>query len=202
VRLVPAHSLDAADLVRVQEIYEDGFAPRLRAPFADLLADRAYVLVDSSPLGLAVVRELGDTRWMFLRYFVVGSRGGGLGGRMWALLRSALGAAVVFDVEDPDEHGISAEEEVVRRRRITFYTRLGAQLLPVRGYSPPHGDSSDPMLLMATDLTDVRGTVQAVYQHRYGLDEDHPIVERTLRLSGLAVPNGHELAGGARKSPR
>ncbi|GAB3893719.1 hypothetical protein GCM10029964_070960 [Kibdelosporangium lantanae] len=122
---------------------------------------------------------------MFLRYFVVGSRGGGLGGRMWSLLRSALGPTtpVVFDVEDPGEPGISAEEKAIRQRRIAFYNRLGAVLLPVTGYSPPHGDSTDPMLLMATESTEASRTVRAVYQHRYGLGEDHPIVARTLRLS-------------------
>jgi hypothetical protein len=184
MKLVPAHTVDNLD--RVREIYENGFDPQLRAPFADLLADRAYVLLDPEPRGLAVVRELGDTGWVFLRYFVVGTRGGGLGSQMWALLREAVGGArIIFDVEDPADHGIDAAEETIRRRRIAFYNRLGAELLPVNGYRPPHGGEPHPLLLMATDGTDdARAVTEAVYQHRYGLATDHPIVRHTLRLSG------------------
>ncbi|HEX8867016.1 MAG TPA: hypothetical protein VF821_15260 [Lentzea sp.] len=197
MRLVPAQSLNAPQLDRVREIYEDGFDPRLRAPFANLLADRAFVLVDDEPRGLAVVRELGDTGWVFLRYFVVGERGRGLGEHLWTLLRTALAgfARIVFDVEDPAEDGIDAQEELIRRRRIAFYTRLGAVLLPANGYLPPHGDDAHPMLLMAADLhrshttpivgEDLRELTSAVYRHRYGLDDNHPVVTRTLRLSGL-----------------
>jgi len=197
VKLVPARSLGAPQLDRVREIYEAGFDPRLRAPFENLLADRALVLLDDAPRGLAVVRELGDTGWVFLRYFVVGERGRGLGERLWTSLRDALAGhtRIVFDVEDPAEHGITAEEEVVRRRRIQFYTRLGAVLLPANGYLPPHGEDAHPMLLMAAGLgraltapvveADLREITSAVYWHRCGLDATHPVVTRTLRLSGL-----------------
>ncbi|MFD4636076.1 hypothetical protein ACFWN2_02105 [Lentzea sp. NPDC058436] len=197
MKLVEARSLSAAQLGRVREIYEDGFDPRLRAPFENLLTDRALVLVDDAPRGLAVLRDLGDTGWVFLRYFVVGERGRGLGERLWTSLRAALTGRtrIVFDVEDPAEHGITAEEELVRRRRITFYVRLGAVLLPANGYLPPHGNDAHPMLLMAADLDrprtppiageDLRQVTSAVYRHRYGLDHTHPVVARTLRLSGL-----------------
>ena len=90
MRLVPAASLDAARLDRVRAIYEDGFAEHLRSPLADLLADRALVLTDGEPRGLAVLRGLGDTGWVFLRYFVVGDRGRGIGGQLWTHVRSAM----------------------------------------------------------------------------------------------------------------
>jgi hypothetical protein len=196
--LVPALTLDASQLVRVRAIYEDGFAAHLRTPFEDLLADRAHVLLDSEPRGLAVLRALGDTGWVFLRYFVVGTRGQGHGEVLWTRLRAAMSGAgfsrIVYDVEDPAEHGIPAEEETIRRRRIAFYTRLGAVLLPANGYLPPHGDDTHPMLLMASETSrgtdpilgeDLRGVMLAVYRHRYGLDPGSPVVTRTLRLSGL-----------------
>lgn len=199
MRLVPALSLDDQQRARVQAIYEEGFGERLRAPFADLLTDRALVLTDGEPRGLAVLRELGPTRWVFLRYFVVGERGRGLGEELWTSLRAAMAAAgftrIVYDVEDPAEHGIDASEELIRRRRIGFYTRLGAVLLPANGYLPPHGTDAHPMLLMAADLgrpvtasiegDDLRRTMLAVYRYRYGLEDTDPVVERTLRLSGL-----------------
>jgi hypothetical protein len=100
---------------------------------------------------------------------------------------------IVFDVEDPTETSDPAEESI-RRRRIGFYTRLGAQLLPVNEYMPPHGADTHPMLLMAADLEveatriladDLRDVVIAVYRHRYGLDPDDLVVLDTLRQSAL-----------------
>lgn len=203
MKLVPAGSLDAGQLDRVRAIYEDGFAPHLRSPFADLLADRALVFTDGQPHGLAVLRGLGTTGWVFLRYLVVADRGRGVGGQLWTQLRASMLDAgfsrIVLDVEDPAEQGIGSAEEHVRRRRVAFYTRLGAALLPVHGYLPPHGHDPHPMLLLAADLDrprtssiegdDLRLVVLAVYRHRYGLTATSPVVEHTLRLSGL--PSGH-----------
>lgn len=197
--LVQARTLDALALRRVQEIYEDGFAERLRAPFEDLLRDNTLVLLDAGePSGVAVLRELGSTGWVFLRYFVAGARGRGVGTRLWSGVCRALLAAghtrLVYDVEDPAEHGAAEPEITVRHRRIAFYLRLGARLLPVRDYLPPHGEDTHPMLLMAADLgvertppivgDDLRDVVLAVYEHRYGLTESDPVVRRTVDLLG------------------
>jgi hypothetical protein len=197
VRLVAAGALPGPALERLRAIYEDGFPEVLRAPFADLLADRAFALLDGDrPIGLAVLRPLGTTGWIFLRYFVVGDRGRGLGGALWRAVTAALGEydRLLFDVEDPAEHGIDPAEEAIRRRRIAFYTRLGAQLVPSNGYLPPHGPDGHPMLLLAAGLTaplppwtgdELRATTLAVYRHRYGLADTDPTVRRTLRLSGI-----------------
>ncbi len=201
MRLVAADSLGAADLELVQEIYEDGFPPHLRASFTSLLQDHAFVLVDEAPVGLAVVRPLATTGWVFLRYFVAGSRGRGVGSQLWSHLTRAMGEAgytrMVHDVEDPDEPDIEPDEVVVRNRRIVFYERNGALLLPVESYLPPHGDAAPHTLrLMAADLNrhgtrpivgeDLRSLVEAVYLHRYGLAVKDPVVRRTLASSGLA----------------
>ncbi|SMC58301.1 GNAT family N-acetyltransferase [Kibdelosporangium aridum] len=199
MKLVPATSLP--DLAQVRKIYEDGFSARLRTPFEDLLTDRALVLTDGSPRGLAVLRELGPTDWVFLRYFVVGDRGRGLGAILWSEVRREMADAgftrIVYDVEDPAEEGIEEAEETVRSRRIAFYTRLGAVLLPINGYHQPNEDEPHPMLLMAADLTqaqtapitgdDLRDTMLAVYRYRYGLTDADPLVESTLRTSGLLL---------------
>ncbi|MGI5500567.1 hypothetical protein [Lentzea sp. CA-135723] len=198
MELVAASTLTPADLTAVEQIYLDGFEPHLRAPFDNLLADTALVLVDRKPLGLAVLRVLGDTGWVYLRYFTVGEKGKGLGEHLWTHLRTAMTSAghtrIVYDVEDPAQHGIDAAEERIRHRRITFYRRLGAVLLPVNGYLPPQGSAGYPMLLMAADYVDqtpaaaddLERIVVAVYEHRYGVAPTDPVVERTLRLSGVS----------------
>lgn len=195
VKLVAASALSDAELAEVQQIYFDGFAPHLRAPLDDLLADTALVLVDAKPLGLAVLRVLADTGWVYLRYFAVGEKGRGLGAHLWTHLRDEMARAghtrIVFDVEDPAQPGIGAAEELVRHRRIAFYRRLGAEVLPVRGFLPPQGSAGYPMLLMAADhvagtpsaVEDSERIVLAVYEHRYGLTADDPVVAETLRLS-------------------
>jgi len=201
VKLVAAESLEAGDLELVRGIYEDGFPPHLRAPFDSLLVDRAFVLVDDTPIGFAVLRPLASTGWVFLRYFVAASRGRGVGSQLWKHLTAAMGEAgftrMVHDVEDPAESGADAAEVVVRNRRISFYERNGALLLPVESYLPPHGDDEEPhsLRLMAADLNrsstppltndDLRAVVEAVYEHRYGLTPTDPVVRRTLAASGL-----------------
>ncbi|GLY51214.1 GNAT family N-acetyltransferase [Lentzea sp. NBRC 102530] len=198
MELVAASTLTPAELAAVEQIYHDGFAPHLRASFDDLLADTALVLVDGKPLGLAVLRVLGDTGWVYLRYFTVGEKGKGLGEHLWTHLRTAMTDAghtrIVYDVEDPAQHGIDQTEERIRRRRIEFYRRLGAVLLPVNGYLPPQGSAGYPMLLMAADYVeqtpaaadDLERIVVAVYEHRYGVAPSDPVVARTLRLSGVS----------------
>lgn len=201
MKLVAADSLGAAELTRVRQIYEDGFPPHLRAPFADLLADRAFALVDEEPIGFAVLRPLATTGWVFLRFFVAASRGRGVGSLLWTHLTQEMAETgytrIVHDVEDPSEPGVDPSEVAIRYRRITFYERNGAQLLPVNSYLPPHGDEEPHSLrLMAMDLNrsptppitgnDLRAVVEAVYEHRYGLRPTDPVVHRTLVSSGLA----------------
>lgn len=196
MRLAESSALAADRLDRVREIYEDAFPPTLRAPFADLLVDRVLVLLDSgAPVGFAVLRDLPQTSWTFLRYFAVGPRGGGVGTTMWRLLTARLATEgrtrLLWDLEDPDEPGLSPASVAEHRRRIGFYERLGARLLPVVEYLPPHDDGHAPQLrLMDIALADepaptVRDLVETVYLHRYAVPADDPVVRRTLRASRL-----------------
>jgi len=217
-RLVPGDDLGPGDLARIRAIYEDGFPEHLRADFRSVVTGRqpgevALALTgDGEPCGFALLRPLGPagqaagpgrTSWIYLRYFVIDAarRGRGIGGVLWDLLTARLRddgyALLVFDVEDPDEPGCGPEESRERTRRIAFYTRHGAAVLPVTGYRTPGGDEVapewTPMVLMAASLTgeasplrtaaQVREVVEAVYRYRWSLPPGHPQVAAT-RLAG------------------
>ncbi|MDF1602477.1 hypothetical protein [Nocardioides sp. YIM 152315] len=194
--LVDASSLTAEQREDVRAIYEGAFPAELRAPFDDLAVDRMLVLIDDEgPAGLALVRDLAGTTWTFLRYYAVGRRGRGTGSAMWRLLTERLAAdgrtRLVWDVEDPEEPGLSPASVDEHRRRIVFYERLGGRLRPVREYLPPHDDGHAPrLLLMDTPLADepepaLRDLVETVYLRRYGVAADDPAVRRTLAASAL-----------------
>jgi GNAT superfamily N-acetyltransferase len=215
--LIPVESLDSAGIDHVRRIYEAGFAAHLRSGFESLVGGRQpgelplALTADGQPCGFAMLRPLGTTGWIFLRYFVVDAerRGRGLGGILWDQLTSRLRESgyslLAFDVEDPAEPDCGQEESHIRSRRIRFYQRHGACLLPVTGYATPHSDpeqSDDgqsgagpsdwtPMLLMAATLgggdddpAAVGAIVAAVYRHRWRLPTDHPQVGRTLLTKG------------------
>jgi GNAT superfamily N-acetyltransferase len=201
--LEPVEALWSAEIDDVRRVYESGFAPHLRADFSTLTSQRqpgelAFALLqDGRPRGFAMLRPLGATGWIFLRYFVVeeGQRGRGLGGILWQhvtdRVRDLGYTLLVFDVEDPDEPDCGEDEVRIRNRRIGFYLRQGAQLLPVSGYRTPHGSAEDPgwtpMRLMSAPLTAGRPVsvvpageiVAAVYRYRWLLAPDHPQVRRT-----------------------
>jgi GNAT superfamily N-acetyltransferase len=199
--LEPVETLGSTEIDDIRRIYESGFAPHLRADFSSLTSQRqpgelAFALrQDERPRGFAMLRPLGATGWIFLRYFVVeeGQRGRGLGGILWqqvtGRLRDLGYTLLVFDVEDPDEPDCGRDEVQIRNRRIGFYLRQGAHLLPVSGYRTPHGSAGDPgwtpMRLMSAPLTagpsvvPAGEIVAAVYRYRWSLAPDHPQVRRT-----------------------
>lgn len=194
--LVDAGTLSPEERGTVRAIYEDAFPDELRVPFDDLAVDRMLVLLDEDgPAGFALVRDLAETPWTFLRYYAVGRRGRGTGSAMWRELTDRLAAEgrtrLVWDVEDPDEAGLSPELVEEHRRRIVFYERLGGRLQPVRDYLPPHDDGHAPqLLLMDTPLGDepepaLRDLVETVYLRRYGVPSDDAAVRRTLQASNL-----------------
>jgi GNAT superfamily N-acetyltransferase len=202
--LEPVEALDTTTAAAVRRIYQEGFPDRLRADFASLTDEReggeaALALVRGwQPCGFAMLRRLGGTGWTYLRYFVVDQRlrGQGFGGIMWDLLTARLraegGTLLVFDVEDPGEPGYGPAEAQVRTRRVGFYQRHGAVVLPVRGYRTPHGGTGDdgwaPMLLMAAPVAaggaapgagEAGAIVSAVYQYRWRLEPGHPQIAAT-----------------------
>lgn len=203
MRLTTADTLEPRALKWVRAIYDETFTESDRPSFDQLVRmrrpdEQVLVLVDDHPLAFAALRELGPTSWMFLRYFAVHKnlRGTGVGTQLWTHLRDEMLRCgyprIVFEVEDPQQASTPAEA-FVREQRISFYTKVGARLLPVNGYLPPRGDDTHPMLLMAADLystqtppvegDDLRRVITAVYLHHYGVPDSHPVVRDTLRLS-------------------
>ena len=195
-----AARLSEEQLARVRAIYDEAFPPELSADFDSLLADRLVVRLadDGTPEGLAVLRRLGGTGWVFLRYYAVGVRGGGVGTAMLGQLADLLGSEghslLVWDVEDPDEPGLSEAHVVEHRRRIAFYERAGGVLQPVTDYAPPHGDDLPggdssghaPHLrlmclpLAGAEVPPTRDVLLAAMTLRYDLDPQHPAVLRAL----------------------
>jgi GNAT superfamily N-acetyltransferase len=200
-RLRPVEELAPADLDYVRRIYEDGFPPHQRSDFGSVTAGRepgelALALTGPGrPRGFAVLRPLGATGWIFLRYFVVDAtqRSQGLGGVMWDELAGRLRASgyslLVFDVDDPDQPGQAQDGT----RRIAFYERHGAARLPVSGYRTPDEEGAaphwTPMVLMAAGLAGgdpptatepgLRAVLDAVYTYRWHLGPGHPQRART-----------------------
>jgi len=176
-----------ADDAAARRIYEESFPPSLRAPWTALVdhrRDERFVVLaetDGTPVGITLIRRLGDTDMAFVRYLAVdrARRGQGLGSQLVAHLRELLrGSGVgvlLLDVEKPV--GAHAEDD---RRRIAFYQRCGVDLLDVSDYAPPeHGETGEivPLLLMGevldggATLTGARlsEAVRAVLLHRYGV---------------------------------
>ena len=189
-----------AQRARARSIYEASFPVRQRAPFDELPARGAdytaeLALLRDDVVGIAFARRLQAVPWCFLGYMAIapGRRGAGLGGAVWEHVAHEAARAgargVVFDVEDPEEPGIDAEERATRARRIRFWERCRAARLPVPRYVVPNADGSgtERLVLMA-DPADaaatapvLAGIVRAVYVEAYGLDPDHPLLIEALR---------------------
>jgi len=202
----PIAALDDVRLTQVRAIYEDAFSPELRVTFAELTQaggiDQTFVALDGAEaVGFAVLRLLTSVRWSFLRYFAIARarRGEGVGRGFWHLVQRSLGeeswpGRVVFEVEDPDEAVSDEAERLIRQRRIAFWRRCGAELLPVHDYVLPDYTESgmtEPMLLMAGGAgasvpagDQLRQLVLAIYTDRYRMPADHPLVAGALASIG------------------
>jgi hypothetical protein len=199
----PADTLSEDQLGRVRAIYEDAFSQDLRVPFSELIqpgsADQMLVAMDGNvPAGFAALRLLRSVEWSFLRYFAIAGerRSQGLGRQFWQLLHltlrnAAWPARVIFEVEDPAEATGDEAEQVIRERRLSFWTACGARLLPVFEYVLPDYTGSgmtEPMLLMAAtpaavpavDSDRLRALVAAIYTDRYRMAPDDPLVTRAI----------------------
>jgi hypothetical protein len=205
IRVAHSGELARGQFDRVNEIYEQAFAPHHRLPFAQLAAtgpaDMLVAALDGDePVGFAALRLLEAGGWTFLRYYGIATqrRAAGLGQRFWQLLRPSVEQAgwparIAFEVEDPG-HAASDEARDVAAARIAFWNRCGCQLLPITGYVMPDftGESlPEPMLLMASDpakiswsAAELAEIVVAIFAGRYSFDPEHPMVVAALASIG------------------
>ncbi len=194
----------------VRAVFEEAFPVWEREPFDDLVGREAaglatpVVMTDSGqPVALAVTSCLDSVQWSYLEYFAVASdhRGHGVGGHLWRAMIQDLAvrdqpSRVVLDVEDPAGAPEGSPEVRQRERRIRFYERQGARLLPARDYVVPRLDGvagSQPMLLLWAAIAgdaeppspaELISLLPAVYAAGYGLRADHPLVLAALSGSG------------------
>jgi GNAT superfamily N-acetyltransferase len=204
--------LDLDDRQRdaVRSIFEEAFPPWEREPFDDLVGREAAGLVtpvvladNGQPVALAVTSRLDSVHWSYLEYLAVAAdrRGRGVGGQLWRAMSRDLTVRgqpgrVVLEVEDPAAVPAGSADFDLRERRIRFYERQGARLLPVRDYDVPRLDdvagSYSMRLLWAPVAGDAAPPgpaelvrlVPAVYAAGYGVPADDPLVLAALRGSG------------------
>lgn len=153
----------ATDLADVLAIYDEAFPASERVPTAVLAAElgrsRSCLVLRSEGRVVAfacLIPLAPDTQ--FLEYLAVrsGVRGGGYGARMVEHLR-AHGGAVLLEVEDPAEPGLTPDEVRGRERRIAFYAAHGGAPAPFGiGYHPPSFDGS-PTSRMVVHALDAPG---------------------------------------------
>ena len=152
------------------------------------------LLEDHEPLGLSFASVLAEAPALYLQFLAVRRdlRGGGLGRVLWdraVLARAADTGApgIVLEVEDPDVAAADAERRQALRR-IVFYERLGASLLPVTGYRVPRADGPGELALRLMwapapggppGPPALRRLVMALYGEGYGLPAGHPLVVAT-----------------------
>ena len=208
-QIVALDDLSEHARARVRDIYEEAFPARQRVPFDELVQaarsgdELALVgLERGRPMGFAFLSSLEAAGHLFLEYFAIASdlRGGGRGRALMQAVRDEPGGAegarpIVLEVEDPQEHGIDAEEADMRVRRVRFWEHAGAVLLAVEGYVIPDigGTGTEPMRLMWMAARPDDGPPQgarllelilSIYESGYGLEPDDGLVRRALRVWG------------------
>jgi GNAT superfamily N-acetyltransferase len=199
-------NLPGAALDDACRIYEASIPASERKPVGAvraMAADPDYQLIgalaDRRLVGFAAVFAPRDEPFALLEYLAVdeGSRGGGVGAR---LFRAAVDAqpdrygALLVEVESEDG---DAGGRALRRRRQTFYRRLGcrrvaglAYELPLRTAGPPppmnlfvHSGGSPPRTLARAQLT---RALRTTYARVYGQPATDPRIERMV--GGLSDP--------------
>jgi len=198
-------------IVQARAIYEASFPPAERVPFADLLASLAgasahgWAAADAEGVvGFAFTMTLAETGVELLSYLAVAPtwRGRGVGSALLQAVIDSLrargdAAGLLWEVESDDaDEDIAEAERALRRRRIAFYHRHGAEIVRgAPGYRVPNlaGAGIIPMKLMWLSLTTppqelegdrLRRCVEAIYHQGYGLPASHPLVREML--AGLA----------------
>jgi len=209
------------DLIpQVRWIYEQSFIEAERDPFENLLAaiqarERAsaeaceychlqVVLAGRQVAGMTFFNYYPQTHMGFIPYLAVHPdfRNQGLGARLYQRLVEAVTAegrvpgrgpavGVAFEVEVP-ELGSDPADQALRRRRIGFYQRNGAMVVPHLALIAPPLASGLPEMpyeimfhpleaaRLPLDRAGIEAIVETVLGFSYGLSPDNSYYLRTL----------------------
>lgn len=149
--IVALSDLEPDQIDQVREIYIEAFPESERIPFAELLTpppdEKRAVDVLVGPggevRGFACVYWLRGFPALMVEFLAVAARrrSAGHGTVLWRHIQDTARrtgtVGVVLEAEHPDEPGLTPEETDLRRRRIAFYVRGGAEVLPVPDYRVP-----------------------------------------------------------------
>jgi len=208
VRVVRQSCLGGRIASQVEAIYLASFPPCERAAFSELVngvrkGDRlAFIAEEGNVAGFALVQGLSCAGVFVLGYMAVAGerRGRSIGSTLLQyvagdLRRRESAEGLLIEVEPPDE---GPDDELdLRRRRIAFYRRNGAQMVVEAGsYRMPDlsGEGSVEMRLMWLALGNdgrmisgqrLRDTIVSVYKDSYGRPEDDSILRSVLQ--GMAM---------------
>jgi len=197
--------MDGPTAERISEILVESFPADERDEPEDVIANivsgrrQGVVVRDSTAVvGFASLLALAGTDAVLLEYLAVGAldRSRGVGGQLLDRVVRDLEAAeprragLLLEVEPPAS--ALGDERVIRERRIRFYERHGAMVVPgTASYRVPrtHGAGTLPYVLMwrpfrgGAALTGVRlrDAVAAVLEQCYGLGPDEQLVRDVLR---------------------
>lgn len=197
-------ALRAEDRARFADILVDSFPASERDEPDQVIANieqgrrRSLFAYDDNVLvGFAVFLDLPAVEVVLLEYMAVtgDARGRGIGGLLFDAVVAELAheevpcAGLVLEVEAP--YGASGDEEIQRKRRISFYERHGALVVTAApAYRVPStmGPEALPFLLMWRPMAAsgalggalLRTVVEAILVVGHDLDAGDPFVASVL----------------------
>lgn len=197
--IMDLHTIQPHELIDHEDwwqIYESSFPPEEREPREVLIRGANPELgrvieaqCDGKTVGIATLSFLKTIQAIFLVYLAVRNdiRGEGIGKYLFkeacnistgSLAEQGYSpCGVIWEVEMPNETGITPAQQTLRKRRIEFFERLGGELLTMdfQYHQPPleGGLSAVPLDLMAYRLNgsvlfpDAHEIVKSIYQEKY-----------------------------------
>ncbi|MFN0093661.1 MAG: GNAT family N-acetyltransferase [Dehalococcoidia bacterium] len=204
---VPFAGLTARQLAQVRAIYEASFRPEERDPWDDFVATAADPrcavvagLSEGEVIGFWAAARYEDPNLAYLAYLAVDPerRSQGAGAELFGWFEAAYADKVeglFWEVEARDVPGDTPEHHAQTHRRVRFYERLGAAVVPGGRIEVPNADESGVEVVEllwkpmpgGPSVTDaaLRDTlVRALLLMGYELTPDHPLVRK-----GLCRPN-------------
>jgi GNAT superfamily N-acetyltransferase len=195
------------ELQQIRSIYEPNFPASERKPFEMLVqgvTDQKYHLLTLQDhrgiVGIAFLMPLTDVSMMFLEYIAIDKtlQNQGLGSKLFQniaqyYLKMGKITAIIWEIEPPKLDDPSA----MANRRISWYKRLGAGLIPMTdvyampSYAPEYPDPVSLQLMwirigssiVPIKVEDIASIVSNIYQVAY---------PNNMALSAQIVKKLHE----------